>query len=96
MSNMILFFCFLSGNTGSLNPETLDTAGRFFLVVYNTSSTVSSSYATFVVLAISFAIAAVFGALYYGIATGSTTGKKKPQIARQNGETDFFKASCIF
>ena len=44
--------------------------GRFFLVVYNTSQTVSASYATFIVLAISFGLAAVFGALYYGLATG--------------------------
>merc|ERR1711997_951122 len=47
-----------------------EDVGRFFLVVYNTSTTVSSSYATFIVMAISFALAAVFGAMYYGIATG--------------------------
>lgn len=57
---------------GSAEQETLNYAGRFFLVVYNTSQTVSASYATFIVMAISFAIAAVFGALYYGLATGFT------------------------
>ena len=56
-----------------LQRDTLDYAGRFFLVVYNTSSTVSASYATFIVLAISFALAAVFGLLYYSIATGAST-----------------------
>ena len=54
--------------------------GRFFLVVYNTSQTVSSSYATFIVMAISFALAAVFGALYYGIATGFTGNFTKDVI----------------
>ena len=49
-----------------------DPDGRFFLVVYNSSTTVSASYATFIVLAISFGIAAVFGAAYYGIAAGAT------------------------
>jgi len=65
-----------------LDRDSLDYAGRFFLVVYNTSATVSASYATFIVLAISFALAAVFGLLYYSIATGAASsglsfGRKK-------------------
>ena len=56
-----------------MERDSLDYAGRFFLVVYNTSSTVSASYATFIVLAISFALAAVFGLLYYSIATGAAS-----------------------
>jgi hypothetical protein len=49
-------------------------AERFFLVIYNTSSTISASYATFIVLAISFALAAIFGLLYYGIANSASGG----------------------
>ena len=45
-------------------------------MVYNTSATVSASYATFIVLAISFALAAVFGLLYYSIATGAASSGK--------------------
>merc|ERR1711976_1156215 len=67
-----------------------DYAGRFFLVVYNTSSTVSASYATFIVLAISFALAAVFGLLYYSIATGASTSgffrKKKRSVDEEDKE----------
>lgn len=62
--------------------------GRFFLVVYNTSQTVSSSYATFIVMAISFALAAVFGALYYGIATGFTgfSGRRWTRSTKEEEE----------
>ena len=50
-----------------------DAEERFFLVIYNSSTTVSAAYATFIVLAISFALAAVFGALYYSLATSSSS-----------------------
>jgi len=46
-------------------------------VIYNSSTTVSAAYATFIVLAISFALAAVFGALYYSLATSSSSSGKK-------------------
>lgn len=67
-----------------------EDVGRFFLVVYNTSTTVSSSYATFIVMAISFALAAVFGALYYGIATGFTgfSGKRKKRGTKEDEEEE--------
>jgi len=55
------------------NQFSEDAEERFFLVIYNSSTTVSAAYATFIVLAISFALAAVFGALYYSLATSSSS-----------------------
>ena len=59
------------------NQFSEDAEERFFLVIYNSSTTVSAAYATFIVLAISFALAAVFGALYYSLATSSSSSGKK-------------------
>ena len=74
---------FFSEGFEALAPRIVDdanAAGRFFLVVYNTSTTVSAAYATFIVLAISFALAAIFGLLYYGIAS-SFSGSGKIRVA---------------
>ena len=45
----------------------LDIEPRTFVFYNLTSGTVSSAYATVIVLAISFAIAAIGGLLYYGL-----------------------------
>ncbi len=67
--------------------DDISNAGRFFLVVYNTSTTVSAAYATFIVLAISFALAAIFGLLYYGIASSVSGGGKDEKLVKlQNHE----------
>ena len=67
---------FYSKGLVSVPQTTIDgQEERFFLVVYNSSTTVSAAYATFIVLAISFGIAAVFGALYYAIATDDSGGE---------------------
>ena len=64
-------------STPTENQFSEDAEERFFLVIYNSSTTVSAAYATFIVLAISFALAAVFGALYYSLATSSSSSGKK-------------------
>lgn len=42
-----------------------DPAGRFFIVVYNSTTTVSAAYATLIALAIAAIIGALLGGLYY-------------------------------
>jgi hypothetical protein len=47
---------------GKDGPESLeDPSGRFFIVIYNSTTTVSAAYATFIALAIAGAIGAILG-----------------------------------
>ena len=59
--------------TFRLLAEQLQLEPRTFVFYNLTTGTVSSAYATVIVLAISFAIAAIGGLLYYGLQNMSST-----------------------
>ena len=72
-------------------PE--EISGRLFLANLTSSSSVSSTYATFIVLAISFGLAAIGALIYYGLLAmtqgGSSYGgqfhfKKRKRDANDN------------
>ena len=44
-----------------------DEAGRFFIIVYNSTTTVSAAYATFIALAIAAALGAILGLIYWAL-----------------------------
>ncbi len=47
--------------------DVVDDAGRFFIIVYNTTTTVSAAYATFIALAIAAALGAILGLIYWAL-----------------------------
>ena len=59
--------------TISLLVDQLELEPRTFVFYNLTTGTVSSAYGTFIILAISFAIAAIGGLLYYGLQNMSST-----------------------
>ena len=59
--------------TISLLVDQLELEPRTFVFYNLTTGTVSSAYGTFIILAISFAIAAIGGLLYYGLQNVSSS-----------------------
>ena len=59
--------------TISLLVDQLELEPRTFVFYNLTTGTVSSAYGTFIILAISFAIAAIGGLLYYGLQNMSSS-----------------------
>jgi hypothetical protein len=66
------FSFFFAGDDFSLDElgDLEESTGRLFFIFYNSSTTVSTAYAIFIVLAISAVLAAIAGAVYLGLLGG--------------------------
>ena len=74
------------------SPESLEEAGRFFIVIYNSTTTVSAAYATFIALAIAGAIGAILGLIYWTFLSSKSETSSYEAPAPQDGY-GFFKSN---
>merc|ERR1719464_62968 len=72
-----------------------DLQGRLFLSNITSSSSVSATYATFIVLAISFGLAAIGALIYYGLLAMTSGGSSSSSgYGTRKGQYGYYKRSA--
>jgi hypothetical protein len=88
---LILPTCAILGRDGLESAEA--ETGRFFILIYNSTTTVSAAYATFIALAIAAAIGAILGLIYWAFLSSKSESSSYDASSQGYGK---YKSKNVF